>query len=192
MAGGERRSAALELQSILVSTCGCPQAVGTWGPLSPAAWGLSQCVDMSPQHRGVAQDAMRRASRRCSRRQSSSRGLDERLEAILQRRRRALEDPVPSTQDRERAGAAGRTDTGTEWGLVSHCQPKGCFMVPPPHPQCSALALTPLRLSISAGDKDTGSAPGSWDEVPFRPRVAGGLPRNRPLTRLAGGSREPG
>ncbi|XP_072718420.1 shootin-1-like [Ciconia boyciana] len=109
--------------------------------------------------------AMRRASRRASGRRSSLKGRDGQLESILQRRRRAVDGslptppvPGPPQQDREDAGAAGRSDPG---------------------------------------DKDVGTAPsrrspGSEDGVLFRPRAAGGLPRTRPLARLARGRGEPG
>ncbi|XP_074948582.1 shootin-1-like isoform X2 [Phalacrocorax aristotelis] len=56
---------------------------------------------------------MRRASRRSSGRQSSLKSRDRQLEAILQRRRRAVDASLPTApQDREDAGAAGRPDPG--------------------------------------------------------------------------------
>ncbi|KAM6401828.1 LOW QUALITY PROTEIN: shootin-1-like [Pluvialis apricaria] len=130
-AAGKRRSTALELQGIL--------------------------------------GAMRRASRRPSGRQSSLKGRDRQLESILQRRRRAVDAsapalpapppaPGPPQQDREDAGAAGKTD-----------------------PRDKDIRTAPSGQSL-----------GSEDGVPFRPRAAGGLPRTRPLTRLAGGRGEPG
>ncbi|KAM9027463.1 shootin-1-like isoform 2-T2 [Ara ararauna] len=100
--------------------------------------------------------AMRRASRRAGARQSSLKGRDQQLEAILQRRRRAL-DAAP--EEHSDAEAAEWPDPGDE---DLGAAPSGC------------------------------SPPGSRDRVPFRPRVASGLPRTRPLTRLARGSREPG
>ncbi|KAM4674089.1 shootin-1-like isoform 2-T5 [Amazona ochrocephala] len=116
--GSKRRSAVLELQSIL--------------------------------------GAMRRASRRAGARQSSLKGRDQQLEAILQRRRRAL-DAAP--EEHSDAEAAEWPDPGDE---DLGAAPSGC------------------------------SPPGSRDRVPFRPRVGSGLPRTRPLTRPARGSREPG
>ncbi|KAM6073228.1 shootin-1-like [Theristicus caerulescens] len=106
--------------------------------------------------------AMRRASRRSSGRRSSVKGRDRQLESILQRRRRAVDASLP---------APG----------------------PPQQDQGGAGAAGRL----DPGSKDGGTAPagcsaGSGDGVPFRPRAAGGLPRSRPLIRLAAGSGEPG
>ncbi|CAN0100805.1 unnamed protein product [Bubo scandiacus] len=99
--------------------------------------------------------AMRRASRRCSGRQSSRRGRDRQLESILQRRRRAADatqaTPSPPQQDGHDARAEGRQ---------------------------------------RPGDEDIGTAPSrDEDKVPFRARVASGLPRTRSLARGRG---EPG
>uniref|UniRef100_A0A8B9C3I7 Shootin-1 n=2 Tax=Anser brachyrhynchus TaxID=132585 RepID=A0A8B9C3I7_9AVES len=59
--------------------------------------------------------AMRRASRRASGRRSSVRGQDSQLEAILQRRRRAIDAPAPPPQpDSTGPGAGGRTEPGHE------------------------------------------------------------------------------
>ncbi|KAM6266491.1 shootin-1-like isoform 2-T2 [Spheniscus humboldti] len=113
--------------------------------------------------------AMRTASRRPSGRQRSLKGKDRQLESILQRRRRAVDASTPA------------------------------LPAPPPTPgppqqdhEGAGAAGRP-----DPGDKDIGTAPsrcspGSGDGVPFRPRAAGGLPRTRPLTRLAGGRGEPG
>ncbi|KAM9580441.1 shootin-1-like isoform 2-T2 [Guaruba guarouba] len=100
--------------------------------------------------------AMRRASRRAGARQSSLKGRDQQLEAILQRRRRALDAAPEEHSDAE----------AVEW----------------PDPGDEDLGAAPSACS----------PPGSRDRVPFRPRVASGLPRTRPLTRPARGSREPG
>ncbi|XP_074004199.1 shootin-1-like isoform X2 [Numenius arquata] len=111
--------------------------------------------------------ATRRASRRTSGRKSSLKGKDRQLEAILQRRRRAVDTSAPALpappaappqQDNEDAGAVGRLDTGNK---DIRTAPSGCSQ-------------------------------GSEDGVPFRPRAGGGLPRTRPLSRLAGGRGEPG
>uniref|UniRef100_A0A672UIF9 Shootin-1-like n=2 Tax=Strigops habroptila TaxID=2489341 RepID=A0A672UIF9_STRHB len=118
VAGSKRRSAALELQSIL--------------------------------------GAMRRASRRAGARQSSLKGRDRQLEAILQRRRRALDVAPQEHSDDE---AAEGPDPGDE---DLDAAPSGC------------------------------SPPGSRDKVPFRARVASGLPRTRPLARPTGGRWELG
>ncbi|XP_069653753.1 shootin-1-like isoform X2 [Haliaeetus albicilla] len=113
--------------------------------------------------------AMRRASRRPSRRQSSLKGKDRQLESILQRRRRAVDastpslpapspTPSPPQRDREDAEAAGRLDPGDK----------------------------------DIGTAPSGHSPGSGDGVPFRARLVGGLPRTRPLAHLARGREEPG
>ncbi|KAM6360983.1 shootin-1-like [Alca torda] len=113
--------------------------------------------------------AMRRASRRPSRRQNSLKGRDRQLESILQRRRRVVDAsapalpapppaPLPLQQDHEDAGAAGRPDTGDK-----------------------DIVTAP-----------SGRLPGSENGVSFRPRAASGLPRTRPVARTAGGRGEPG
>ncbi|XP_075565998.1 shootin-1-like [Pelecanus crispus] len=99
--------------------------------------------------------AMRRASRRPRGKKSSLKGRDKQLGSILQRRRQVVDAPLP-TPGPPQQDREGAGAAGT------------------PDP----------------GDKDVGTAPsgcspGSGDRVPFRPRAAGGLPRTRPLARLA-------
>ncbi|XP_075355423.1 shootin-1-like [Mycteria americana] len=65
-----------------------------------------------------------------------------------------------------------------------------------PEGQGRAAGVHPAAAA-AGGDKDVGTAParrspGSEEGVPFRPRAAGGLPRTRPLARLARGRGEPG
>ncbi|GAB0187881.1 shootin-1-like [Grus japonensis] len=113
------------------------------------------------------QGAMRRASRRPSGRQSSLKGRDRQLESILQRRRRAVDSSLPAPP-------------------------------PAPGPQQQDHEDAGAAGRTEPGDKDIGTAssgrsPGSGrDRVPFRARVASGLPRTRPLACLARDRGEPG
>lgn len=120
--GSKRRSAVLELQSILVSilirvpSCSpCPLS-----SLCPSAWVLplsTPAVCCGPQ------GAMRRASRRAGARQSSLKGKDQQLEAILQRRRRALDADPEEHSDAEAAEwpdpGSGKGLGGGQWGWMS-------------------------------------------------------------------------
>nr|XP_038028049.1 shootin-1-like isoform X2 [Anas platyrhynchos] len=114
--------------------------------------------------------AMRRASRRTSGRRSSVRGQDRQLEAILQRRRRAIDvpesPPGPDTTDPDPnpdpdPGAGGRTEPGHE---------------------DAGRAASP---SPWHGD-------GAGDPLQFRPRAVGGISRSRPCAWQAGGGEKEG
>ncbi|XP_068535568.1 shootin-1-like [Anas acuta] len=109
--------------------------------------------------------AMRRASRRTSGRRSSVRGQDRQLEAILQRRRRAIDVPEspprtdstdPNPNPDPDPGAGGRTEPGH---------------------QDAGRAASP---SPWHGD-------GAGDPLQFRPRAVGGISRSRPCAWQAGG-----
>ncbi|XP_014822237.1 PREDICTED: shootin-1-like [Calidris pugnax] len=127
------------------------------GPAAAASKRRSAAMELQ-----VILGATRRASRRTSGRKSSLKGRDKQLEAILQRRRRAVDTsapalpappPAPPQQDHGDAGAVGRPNTG---------------------------------------NKDIRTAPsGSEDGVPFRRRAGGGLPKTRPPSRLSAGRGEP-
>uniref|UniRef100_A0A8C3CU00 Shootin-1 n=1 Tax=Cairina moschata TaxID=8855 RepID=A0A8C3CU00_CAIMO len=105
--------------------------------------------------------AMRRASRRPSGRRSSVRGQDRQLEAILQRRRRAIDVPAsPPRPDSTDPGAGGRTEPGHE---------------------DAGRAASP---SPWHGD-------GAGDPLQFRRRAVGGISRSRPCAwQAAGGEKE--
>ncbi|XP_064007868.1 shootin-1-like isoform X2 [Pogoniulus pusillus] len=108
--------------------------------------------------------AMRKASRRASGRQSSLKGRDRQLESILQRRRQAVDATTPSLPT----------------------------LSPTLRPPQQAREGAGAARSPDPGIKDTSTAPGSGDRVPFRPRLSGGLPRTRPLTCLSRGQEELG
>uniref|UniRef100_A0A8C3CMW2 Shootin-1 n=1 Tax=Cairina moschata TaxID=8855 RepID=A0A8C3CMW2_CAIMO len=109
----------------------------------------------------LSQGAMRRASRRPSGRRSSVRGQDRQLEAILQRRRRAIDVPAsPPRPDSTDPGAGGRTEPGHE---------------------DAGRAASP---SPWHGD-------GAGDPLQFRRRAVGGISRSRPCAwQAAGGEKE--
>ncbi|XP_027765872.1 shootin-1-like [Empidonax traillii] len=121
--------------------------------------------------------AMRRPSRRRSGHRGSAKGRDRQLESILQRRRRVLEAAVGTSVETPTGGSSRDTSTAT-WS-------------PPAQEQGRAVSRP--------GPGDTDTAPAGCppegrdgDTAPFRPRVGGGLPRTRPLSRRAGGSGSPG
>ncbi|XP_050177149.1 shootin-1-like [Myiozetetes cayanensis] len=124
--------------------------------------------------------AMRRPSRRRSGRRGSAKGRDRQLESILQRRRRALEAAV---------GTSVETPTGTSGGSSRDTSRASCS--PPAQDQAGAVSRP------DPGNTDTAPAGcppegRDGDRAPFRPRVGGGLPRTRPLSRPARGSGSPG
>ncbi|PKU46814.1 shootin-1-like [Limosa lapponica baueri] len=89
------------------------------GPAAAASKRRSAAMELQ-----VILGATRRVSRRTSGRKSSLKGRDRQLEAILQRRRRAVDTsapalPAPTQQDHGDAGAVGRLDTAHFKGVSS-------------------------------------------------------------------------